>query len=662
VIFWVEWRFAHARFFGLVASIIAFIIAFAFGVFVGAFAIVSAVFAAITFFPLFVAGVATVFGTSNIFIYSFANIVTIPLVGVVAFACVAAFAIAFPTISFVTGVVVIIGALAVALLFNTRYKIIEIYQQRADAAHQQLTSVKEVREESNRRRENWEMLCTLLSLRASATMGLAGRRGVGKTDFLTRMLNQNNPTYGQSALTVQDFKKWLSSTENIPVVGTSLEARQLNFENIERLHKVTCFVRSPADFDEMSFLSALFEQVALSVDAALARLIPAVKPSPVARELETKAIHQRFVHRLYILLYVMLLLAVGVFIYHLPKNIPDYFEPAISTQTAVDSSTIITTVSKIQSGDSLVQKKSVVQDSLRLVRALQNSELYHIFLDSLDQQTRSLRDSLRQIEKQWQTLLNPPKSRFLQLPLWYENGGRFSIERQINYLTILDSLLKSMPNAYQPLVDSLITMFRVGHVRLDSIVTQTKRYKQLSTTLNSYDNRLQKIKHSEKIPLQGLWLVFACLLLLPIVMWVFGALGYEPGSSLHDPLYQRRLSNEIILYLRTQEVLSRLRFHHAFAEGQEVSLGWGGKLGLSLGFGKSKQVTREQVPFTLLNLVEEYRTYVREVCHYLNLALEEDRKGRGKINVTTNEVKIYIAIDELDKVLDTDVTPNAQIH
>lgn len=526
---------------------------------------------------------------------------------------------------------------AVAFAVAKRYQIIEMFQQRADSANQQSTSVKATWDESNQRREAWEMLRTLLSRRSSATLGLAGRRGTGKTDFLNHLLNQNNSASAQPTLTFEDFK----------------EEKFLSPE--QRLRTITCFVRSPADFDEMSFLSALFEQVTLSIDAALTRLIPAVKPYPVARELQSKAIHQRFVHRLYVLLYVLLLAPLGIFIFILPNRFPENASPPAFTQPATDSLGAGLAVAKIKSGDSLSQKSALRRDSLRTAVALTSNRLYQAFLDSLARQTYFIRDSLRQIEKNGENLLDPPTSRFLQKPYWYESGGRFSIERKVNYLALLDSLLHHSPQRYQPLLDSLAQQFRAGQARLDTIATQTRNYQQLAATLADYDRRLQQTSRSGKIPLNGLWLIFGTLIFLPAGLWIFGR---ERGSSLYDPRYQP-ISNEIALYRRTQEVLARLHFHHSFGEEQSLSFGWAGNLGLSLGMGKSKQVTREQVPFTLLSLVEEYRNYLREVCSYLNRALEEDpeeawvpKRREKKTSVTTNQVKIYIAIDELDKVLD----------
>ena len=116
------------------------------------------------------------------------------------------------------------------------------------------------------------------------------------------------------------------------------------------------------------------------------------------------------------------------------------------------------------------------------------------------------------------------------------------------------------------------------------------------------------------------------------------------NRSLYDPM-----RNEIALYHRTNELLERLRYQMSFGEGQETGVKGGGRW-FSFGRKKSNLVSRELRPFTTLSLIDEYRTYVQEVLFYLNRALEVDER---EVGTPREQVKIVIAIDELDKVLDT---------
>ncbi len=654
-LFWPEWNGFSTGLIFLSSFILTFVLALKFryssgwtkALFVLFTLVIASVFAgAVGFFGAFFGALDGVSGGPSAFIglalaaIVFAGAFASFLVGALTGADSNAFTFAFSSAYYFSLVVAIFFLVP---SFNIiRFRLIEMYQRRANTVRQADTSIAVEWDESGKRSLVWQMLCALTSGRPTATIGLAGRRGTGKTAFLKRILYHVYPQAIPASVQYKDFKNPKFSPHKY------------------RLHAIRLLVRSPVDFEEMGFLSALFEQLALRVDAALACLIPAVKPYAVTCELETKALHQRVLHRVYLLFYVLLLVPVVMLIFILSDRVPKHVVPAAVTQMTTDSLIASISTPKVKTVDSLNQRSSIKLDSLCTAAALANSALYHSYLDFLDRQTQGLRDSLHLIEKQWEMLLNPSQSTFLQLPYWYESGNRFTSydSRRPNHSMVLDSLLKYTRKQYQPLLDSLDRQLRAGQVRLDSIAVQSLLHQQLENTLADYEKRLGQDSTFGKISIKELWLILGGLVLLPTVLWV---LGREPGGSPYDHCYQRHLSNEIALYRLTQEILARLRFHHSFGEEQNVSLGWGSKWGFSVGLGKSKQVTRSQVPFTLLSLVEEYRNYVREVCHYLNQALAEDaekeskkpsERSEEKAKVAENKVKIYIAIDELDKVLD----------
>jgi hypothetical protein len=127
--------------------------------------------------------------------------------------------------------------------------------------------------------------------------------------------------------------------------------------------------------------------------------------------------------------------------------------------------------------------------------------------------------------------------------------------------------------------------------------------------------------------------------------------------------------NEIVLYHRTESLLERLQYHMSFGEGTETSVRGGplrlpGIPGIEVSAGRSRGLTRAMRPFTVFSIVEEYRRFAREVSFYLNEALRADEgasgasgggaPGSGESAARPEQpAKVVIAIDELDKVLDS---------
>jgi hypothetical protein len=124
------------------------------------------------------------------------------------------------------------------------------------------------------------------------------------------------------------------------------------------------------------------------------------------------------------------------------------------------------------------------------------------------------------------------------------------------------------------------------------------------------------------------------------------------SSQGYDPLRQ-----EIALYQGTEAILDRLTYQ--LSVGDSVERGGGVKLAsaipglseLSLTGKRTRSMSRERRPFTALSVVGEYRAYVAEVLFRLGEAISSDREARAT-------VRIVVAIDELDKMLDEEQLHN----
>ena len=237
----------------------------------------------------------------------------------------------------------------------------------------------------------------------------------------------------------------------------------------------------------------------------------------------------------------------------------------------------------------------------------------------VEEKIEALEDSLRRID----SLLNR----------WDSNS---TIEARWDLLQRRAAWLMPDGHGADPL-DSLRAV--VGPVRgtLDSLAAMERRHAVVRDSLALM--RTEMGLADEPLPL---WLFYGYLLL----NFVLALALYLPLPKTLRRFKDGPYSNEYLLHERTEEVLERLRYQLTVAEGEEASANLGPFRGLSLSRRRSRRTTRASRPFTVLSLVEEYKQYIQNVQFHLKEALKIDKEEE--------KVKIVVAIDELDKVLDTE--------
>ena len=407
-----------------------------------------------------------------------------------------------------------------------------------------------------------------------AAIGMAGRRGVGKTNLL------------------QSIQQKIGSLSPQHPLREESSLRDKEKVNSARIRNVQLFVRTPSDFEEMSILTALLEQIATKINLQLTNLLLAIKPNVVERVLDEKRRALRWLHRRYVVVALALLGLVGW--QYLKSDIDDPWLKSIS---------FIGSNLGLQNGHA------------------QHSTLYLAKRDSLTKKLepviRAADDSTNRINK----LLNPPALRGFSVSAYW------------------DSLQRSLSQPQLEALDSLLLEIEHAQRQLDSIAEIERQHFAMQETLSVAKRKFGAAKTT--------WLVRASFYLggigFPIALLVIWFRTSEGKGRLTSKVYDS-VRNEIALYHRTNALLDRLHYHMTYSDSKEAGVAaspfWGW---LNFSGRRSQQTSREMRPFTLISLVEEYRQYLREVVHHLNEALRESG--------IEGQVKIIIAIDELDKVL-----------
>lgn len=191
-------------------------------------------------------------------------------------------------------------------------------QSRADDLNDRKTRKPHWYRELDNVRESRIADCSeLINGDSDATIGLAGRRGLGKTNLLYLMSEKFE---GETAQVIRDE----NDLEIVEMVNNC------------RIRRWSLFIRCPANFGEMSFILAVLEQMALKVNLLLTRLLPAVKAYDVERELEEKRRVLRFPHYLHLAVAIVLMITVGWRYWQSDISDP-ILKPVVGHRTTVDS-------------------------------------------------------------------------------------------------------------------------------------------------------------------------------------------------------------------------------------------------------------------------------------------------------------------------------------
>ena len=454
-----------------------------------------------------------------------------------------------------------------------------------------------VPENSPSRQHLLEHSAYLVRQKDGLTAGFAGRRGMGKTNILKNICEAQAPS------------------------GRGLEESDLTqraLQREQRLSTITLSLHTPTEFKEMNFLSALLEQFTQRINQLLTTLLPAVEPYMAERELQEKRRLLKIVHYGYVVLFILLCIA-GTLAYVNNLRIDHLYN-----------------LSGLQKIPEAVSEQSH-----------NNYALYVAMRDSLagiiETKIQPYQDTLQVLHQ----LLNPSP---LDTSDWNFNKEDFP-KNQFKISATLDSL-KRWQNWPQPsALDSLDSLSRKYFLTLKTITEIEVRYQQVEYSLNGFVSRVES--NDATIPVRyksGLeQFSYYGWLLITLGFLVYFWRDTQEGSKRFRRKEYDSMRNEIALYGRTNELLDRLRYHISFGEGEETQARGGIADYCSLSRRKLRSTTREMRPYTILSLIEEYRNYVQEVQHYLNEALKVDAKKDEKIT----PVKIIIAIDELDKVLNT---------
>lgn len=290
--------------------------------------------------------------------------------------------------------------------------------------------------------------------------------------------------------------------------------------------------------------------------------------------------------------------------------------------------------------------RSTFQQDLSTATALtrvEHSRLYQSLFDSLSQTVGPHLQAIRGSLDNADVLLNPQITReSWNIKADTTKAGttravqrnRFLIE---DTLDSLHSRLEADTLALNLQLDALKTT--VDHIRrrLDSVAVVETAYATRQERLSEQERRLIK-KAAPSI-----------LVDLPLALtWLFLLFGFVPWYLTREGVHRfnsrayDRVREEVTLYHRTNALLDRIQYHMTFNEGQETATSAGPFSGFGWARRRIRQTSRQVRPFTVLSLVEEYRRYMEDVVFHL-------QQGLGN-----KKLKIVIAVDELDKVLNID--------
>lgn len=490
---------------------------------------------------------------------------------VLGLASVIAFSGMISAIAVIVVIVVVIVVAQVILIFHQRA--FRFFQRAQSFKAKELEHRLDDQETTTTRRVCRATLTKLQRQKRSLTLGLAGRRGLGKTALLRDVLQESDaaaPKQIQSDRDLKDGKK----------VKT------------ERSRCLRLLVATPTEFVEQVFLMALLERLAQAFIQSLIRLLPSVQPFKVEQELREK---RRLLRVSHMVMFSLTILNICMSLYFLNATT----RTPVLRQFPFKPDSTITSIFLHP----------------RIYRNMQDS-----LLTALRAQAAPLQDSLIQID----ALLNPIQKEYMIQAIW-------------------DSLKKSRA---WPKLDSLRRTSQLYQAILDSIKVVSSHYRAIADSVALRAGSPFAEEASREALSLWFWFNGILLLMLPFVYW-----RTREGEARFTKSVYSVVRNEIALYERTNSLLERLHFQMSFGESREAGLAFS-RSGWQLARKISKQVQRQARPYTTMSLIDEFRDYIADAKMYLNDALQMSDPG------TKERFRIIIAIDELDKILDTDKLHN----
>jgi hypothetical protein len=412
---------------------------------------------------------------------------------------------------------------------------------------------------------------------SSITLGIAGRRGVGKSNLLRLLLDRTGSAARPGKIAEADLR----GPKKIPPPGS-----------------VGLFLRTPTSFDELGFITSLFERVALAVNRSVTGVLPAVQPYAVERELQQK---RRLLWPLHLACLFMAAMVLAASVVPYARAVPkDPVVGALARRQAEPSGReraagSIPSVSPSLFGFSglLLEIDSLAAREERLISGVAPEH---------GASWSRLTENHALLERRWGELRGQTAGIL----------ARFDTARAYGRRTLA-------------IRDSLAALHLVSPVRwtpVDPPPSWTR-----------------------------MGLFYAGFIGLPLLLILAFRSTQEGVARMRRPAYDR-VRYEVALYERTNEVLDRLRFQLSLAETVErsatVSAGsWLKPLRVSAMRRESRQVSRQSRPYTVFSAGEEFRAYCRDVVFYLGEAAAGRRPEGGG-----DDFRIVIAIDELDKAAD----------
>lgn len=496
------------------------------------------------------------------------------------------------------GLLIVYALLKYLLSLN---RSIALYQ--TELASKEINAFKELEKStSNLHQQIKFSIQRLITNKKWLTLGLAGRRGIGKT-FMVEMI-----------------RGWFRDREH----GKINNKHQLKEEAAlkdARIKRVEIFIKSPTAFEEKGFLMSVFESLAQEVDFRLSRILPPIKPIQEQRILEKINHFRTRIHTIQII--ILSLTMLWLTFWGLQKS--GFWSSLIKEKIGAASlkqQTLISSDSLLKKWywpdkDIFIKEQSVLKDTTE--KELKGIEKRLAFMDSI-------------------------------LSLKGRKTTYWEILRFSKAKISLDSAKRALGSEFETIkirIDSLEKNINLSLAKLDSVRLLFGEYNKLQARFKKLQNILEPRTESP-----ANWTLFGYLsppLLLVVLMFI--SLVFTKLDQMNTSHYDS-VRHEILLYQSTRDLLDCLHYNMSFSETEGASLNIGASyqgFGMNFGRSKKKKLTKAMQPFTLQSLVDEYKRYVQEVRNYISKALEESGYSKKKRESFS---KILICIDELDKVLD----------
>lgn len=506
------------------------------------------------------------------------------------------------------GVIAVPIACAVALTFSLplfRYLLlvqrsIKLYQSELESKRLN-AQAQPSKSASNWRQQIKGSIQRLITDKNWLTLGLAGRRGIGKT------------------VTVEMIRWWFKDRVQEKIRDKHQFKEKVVLMNA-RLKRVEIFIKSPTAFEEKGFLMSVFESLAREIDFRLSYILPPIKPIQEQRIIEKINSFRNRIHLIQIFLLSLVILWL--------------------TFWGLQKAGFWSSFKKQQSdATSLQQAAPIPSDSLL-------EQWYWPDKQFFDKEQKALKDTT---ENDLKIIMD----RLASFDTVFSLKGKMSFEGFFDISKAeasLDSAISVLPTKIKEIrlkIDSLENDINLSLTKLDTVLLLFREYSRLQERIKRLQDILERRTESPNN-----WTIFGFLLPPLLILAAMLIILERTKPDRMNSSHYDKVRHELLLYYSTRDLLDRLHYNMTFSESESASMNIGiSQQGFGLGFGRArkKKLTKAMQPFTLQSLVDEYKRYVLDVRKYISKALEESGFNEKKQESFS---KILICIDELDKVLD----------